>query len=277
MDARRRWTVLVWLVLALADGPVAAATRDPDVPDSAYVAFGKKFPFVVPIVSLVDPQVRTAPNGAQLARPGSAVIIRPHWVLTVAHNVESTVKQTVIQDNETVHPLTYLSIHAKYQKTVYGEYDIALGYSPQDFQLDFYVPLYIARDEQHKAVTFAGFGKTGTFVTGVPEDAELDGKRRAGSNIISLVGPQCLFCDASKHNKTALELLIAPGDSGGGLFIGNSLAGLASFVAAPKGEKADSDYGDLAAFARVSTHVDWIESEIQKYEATLPAKNIRAQ
>jgi hypothetical protein len=86
-----------------------------------------------------------------------------------------------------------------------------------------------------------------------------------------------LFCDASKHNKTALELLIAPGDSGGGLFIGNSLAGLASFVAAQQGEKADSNYGDLAAFARVSTHADWIESEIQKYERTLPAKNIRAQ
>jgi hypothetical protein len=114
-------------------------------------------------------------------------------------------------------------------------------------------------------VTLAGFGFRGTFHTGM---AESDGKRRAGSNKISGLERSVLVCDPSTENKTALEFLITPGDSGGGLFIGNKLAGVHSFLMAKDG-KPNGTYTDESAHTRVSLYVDWVESEIKKYEKTL--------
>ena len=60
-----------------------------------------------------------------------------------------------------------------------------------------------------------------------------------------------------------LEYLIAPGDSGGGVFIdfgsGPLLAGIHSFGAAWDG-LVDSDYGDASGHTRVSVFNSWIDS-----------------
>jgi hypothetical protein len=65
-----------------------------------------------------------------------------------------------------------------------------------------------------------------------------------------------------------LEGLIAPGDSGGGLFIGDGaearLVGVASYIRGYDG-KNDSDYGDTAAFTRVSAFSSWIDEVIQSH------------
>ena len=63
-----------------------------------------------------------------------------------------------------------------------------------------------------------------------------------------------------------LEGLIAPGDSGGGLFIttatGTYLAGVNSFVGSDYG-LPHSVYGNFSGHTRVSAFSDWIESRIR--------------
>ena len=69
-----------------------------------------------------------------------------------------------------------------------------------------------------------------------------------------------LLCTpSSKINKTELEFMIAPGDSGGGLFIDNKLAGIHSCIMA-EGHKAKSDYRTESGHTRISDHVDWINN-----------------
>jgi secreted trypsin-like serine protease len=61
-----------------------------------------------------------------------------------------------------------------------------------------------------------------------------------------------------------LEFIIAPGDSGGGLFIENDLAGIHSGVIEDKINKGKSKYGAVSAHTRVSVYKDWIENTTQE-------------
>ena len=69
-----------------------------------------------------------------------------------------------------------------------------------------------------------------------------------------------------------LEGLIAPGDSGGGLFIttstGTYLAGVNSFVGSDFGQP-HSVYGNFSGHTRVSAFSDWIEARIRGEEPVL--------
>ena len=65
--------------------------------------------------------------------------------------------------------------------------------------------------------------------------------------------------------------MISPGDSGGGMYIGNKLAGINSFLMAID-KVPDGTYGDDSAFTRVSLYVDWIESQIAQHELALQAR-----
>jgi hypothetical protein len=129
--------------------------------------------------------------------------------------------------------------------------------------------------------TFVGFGFTGTGLTGY---RTLDNQKRAFQNMIdgdfgnpSLV----LGCDFDNPASSAdnvfgdptplsLEGCVAPGDSGGGVFITTGsqtyLAGVISFVAASDGN-ANSDYGDLSGYGRVAAVLPWITSTIPEPSA----------
>jgi hypothetical protein len=272
MDARQWFIFLLWFVLVLSDAATLAGTRDPDTPDSKYVAFGKKFPFVK----------RIRAQGLEKPTPdsvvhwyASAVLIRPHWVLTAAHVLEGVEKPTILGDEEkpVEYPLVHTISHPLFDHGKNGYYDIALGYSEKDLGLDFYPELNTDTDELGKPVTLAGFGFFGTFHTGMTEQ---DGKRRAGSNKISSLERSVLVCDPSKDNKTALEFLITPGDSGGGLFIENKLAGIHSFLMAVDG-KPNGTYTDESAHTRVSLYADWVESQIEQYERAQRARATEGQ
>jgi hypothetical protein len=253
--------ILLALVLALIPKSVSAGTRDPNTPDSKYLEYGKKFHSVLRIRAV------NKDNEKQYA---SAVAIRPHWVLTAAHVVENTTDQVILRnDDKEKLPLNKVIIHSDFDhKTLFGFNDIALAYSPQDFALDFYPELYTDTDEAGKVATLAGFGLHGDFHTGHTLG---DTQRRAGSNVIESFDRAMLVCTPSKENKTALEFLIAPGDSGGGLFIGNKLAGVHSMVMAIK-RSPNSVYGDESGHTRVSLYANWVESEIEKYELALKAR-----
>lgn len=268
----RRLLLIFFCLVASSGSPATAGTRDPETPDSKYVEFGKKFPFVRKIRA-----VERAPKDPKAVHVfyGSAVMIRPHWVLTAAHVLLDVGQPTILGDelDPVEYPLSHTISHPQFDDGRNGYYDIALCYSEKDLGLDFYPALYTEHDELGKDATVAGFGFQGTFHTGMVEQ---DGKRRAGSNKISSLERSVLVCDPSMHQKTVLEFLITPGDSGGGLFIGNKLAGIHSFLMAVDG-KPNGTYTDESAHTRVSLYADWVESQIAQYERAQRARATEGQ
>lgn len=267
------WPVLFFLTLSLGVA-ASAGTIDPGTPDSKYIAFGKKFSMVAKITAPTTITKKISVDGTPAAEEtikttlhGSAVVIQAHWALTAAHVlVEATGLPTLHLENGKKHSIQTVILHRdflKQDKPAFGRDDIALCYSPTDFGLEFYPPLYTERDEIGKPVTMAGYGATGTFLTGC---IKVDGEKRGGQNVIAATREHALFCVPRRTQKFPLEFCIAPGDSGGGLFIGNSLAGICSFLAAPVNEKPDGTYGDEAGFTRISAYVPWIYDAIEVHD-----------
>lgn len=244
-----------------------AGTIDPNTPDTKYVEFGKEFPNVVRIratITCTNPEC----DQKEHTQVGSAVVIGPHWVLTAAHVVKDTRNQVVIKDDGTEFPLQYLVVHKDFKDDNIGFYDLALGYSNKDFDLKFYTPLYRKTDELGRPITIAGYGIHGTFSTGGKTS---DGKKRGGHNVVEGTERGVLICKPTVGSKRMpLEFGITPGDSGGGMFIGNELAGINSFLMAVD-KVPDGTYGDESAFTRVSLHADWIDQQMDKYVLALQA------
>ena len=255
--------------LGIGSGLVWAGTTDPNTPDSKYVEFGKQFPGVVRVHAKMKcdkPECQQKEH----TYSASAVVIRPHWILTAAHVLKDTHGQTVVKDDGTEYPLQHAIVHGEYSDDNMGYHDLALAYSPKDFAMEFYTPLYTETDELGKAITIAGYGIHGTFKTGALES---DGRRRAGHNVIESIERAVLVCTPSSGMKRLpLEFMIAPGDSGGGMFIGNKLAGINSFLMAAD-KNPNGTYGDESAFTRVSLYADWINNQIEKYELALKARS----
>ena len=266
MDASHLfWHLIRFVALwAIAASQAFSGTIDPNVPDAKYVEFGRKFSCVVMLRAecLTVPEGVKVPEGKRLVQWGSAVIIRPHWILTAAHVVIDAENHHIVI-NKKDFPLRTIIKHPDFDEEKMGYFDLALGYSPQDFALEFYCPLYTAQDELNQAVTIAGYGITGTFATG---GVNTDNLRRAGHSQITGIEHNVLVCRPKRGRKFPLEFLITPGDSGGGLFIGNSLAGINSFLLAADG-KPDGTYTDEGAHTRISLYADWINQTIEQYEA----------
>lgn len=260
---RTHTVILAFVIFFLLTNSAQPGTRDPDTKDEKYLEFGQKFPFVR---RLRARESNPADPMRIITWYGSAVMIKPHWIVTAAHVVNNVSAPTILSDaaDPVEYPLSHVISHPKFDDGRNGYFDIALGYSEKDLGLDFYPGLYTDSDELGKQATIAGFGFQGTFHTGMVEQ---DNKRRAGSNTVSGLDRSVLVCDPSRHNRTSLEFLITPGDSGGGLFIGNKLAGIHSFLMAKDG-KPDGTYTDESAHTRVSLYADWVESQIKQYEAS---------
>lgn len=264
MFIRALWTTL--LILLSAPGISLAGTRDPNTPDSKYLEFGKQFPSVVRFRALTEITDKKTGEKRPTFQFGSAVIIRPHWVLTAAHVAHKTELPAVILDDDRVFPLTKVITPKEYDADQIGFHDLALCYSPEDFKLDFYTPLHRGRDEIGKPMTIAGYGLTGTFHTGCTLS---DSKKRGGHNKVEGAERAVLICKPTRGaGRMPLEYMISPGDSGGGMFIGNELAGINSFLMADD-KNPDGTYGDESAFTRVSLYANWVESQIENYELAL--------
>lgn len=246
-------------VLVLS-GVSHAGTHDPSTPDQKYIDFGKKFPFVVKVKAMQ--QLGENAVGAVGINTGSGVAIGSRWVLTAAHvfpegNVNGGF---IVLDGkpDAPIPLDIVVVHGGFSSKKIGWHDIALCHTAADIGLDFYPQPYTESNEKGSLCTMSGWGATGTFNTGF---TKFDGIRRAGSNTISDVDKSVLICEPSRKNKTSLEFLICPGDSGGGLFIGNEVAGIVSYIMGPSsGKPPRAVYGDTAAFTRVSLYANWIKT-----------------
>lgn len=264
-------SLLILFFLAIGAAQIGAAgTRAPETADEKHVEFGKEFPAVVRIKLKCAEKFKT-PEGELLTvyQVGSAVIIRPNWCLTAAHIFNGAVgAPTIIMDDGSEIVAAKSVSHPDFNHDKIGWHDIALVYTPQTFKLLKYPTLYEDFDELNKLATISGYGDAGTFHTG---GGKYDHRRRAGRNMIDRVVFGMLTCTASpKESALPLEFLIAPGDSGGGLFIDDKLAGISSFIAG-KG-KPTGKYGDEACFTRVSLYVPWVERQIENHEMAMQSR-----
>lgn len=265
MNFMERAGIMVLGVLVVGGfQPARSATIRDDQPDSEYLDLGAD-PAYSAVGSLLV-------NGAI---NGSGTLIAPDWVLTAAHLLDAATTGTF-----TLNGVTYTS-DAFYKDpgwngSTYNGSDIGLVHlntsvlnTPPAF-------LYTGSSELNQTGTYVGFGFTGTGLTGW---TTLDGKKRAFQNMIdgNFGNPSLVYGSDfdNPHNPadsgfgSAIPLLlegcVAPGDSGGGVFVTidsqTYLAGVISFNANIDGTQ-NSDYGDASGFGRVSAFLPWIYNTI---------------
>ncbi|HEY8665386.1 MAG TPA: trypsin-like serine protease [Tepidisphaeraceae bacterium] len=230
----------------------------------------------------------------------SGTLVGDRWILTAAHVVDAGTDVSSMR--VTIGGQTYTADAWRPHPGWNG--DLGRGNDIGLIHLSIAVPdiapatLYTGKKETGKLGTFAGFGTTGTGDTGWKQGT--GGTLRAGQNRVDDKGSRFGYSknillsdfDAPRRggilgflpspfealnvlgsrNPSDFEYSIAPGDSGGGMFIvpkkkqPAQLAGVNSFggsLLPPFGDSSsDSSYGDYFGVTRVSPYVGWIQSEM---------------
>jgi hypothetical protein len=227
-----------------------SGTIDPETSDSKYIEYGLKFPY---IGIIIGQQKDNSPFY------GSCVAYKDNIIITAAHLFYNYKTSIVIINNKKIE-ITKIIAHENFKNDIFGKYDIAICLLSNPIALDWYPELYENNDESGALCSISGYGSTGTFITGV-NNYKIE--KRAGSNFIDTTQGSLMLCSPSvSHKKTELEFLIAPGDSGGGLFIGNKLAGIHSGLIEDKGSQKTAKYGAVSAHTRISVYKEWIKDNI---------------
>jgi len=251
---------------------VRAITIRDDVPDSEYTALAASPEY--------DPVGMYTSSGPY---SGSGVLIAPDWVLLTAHELFLASSGIFTIGGSSYTSTQLISYPTWTYGKVIDDYDIGLVHLSSPVVGVTPATLYTGSAEMGLTGTYVGYGLTGTGVTGY--QSSLGIQRRACQNVLdgNFNEPSVLLgSDFDNPTNAAdnwwgsptplpLEGCVAPGDSGGGVFITidsqTYLAGIIGFVAAVDGN-ANSDYGDLSGSARVSAFVPWIESTIPEPPAS---------
>jgi hypothetical protein len=244
--------------------------RRDDVLDSSYLALGADGDYAA-VGSFVNSWGYT----------GSGILIAPDWVLTAAHNLVLATSATFTL-NGTPYTSDQLLIHPNWQSgNSFAGYDVGLVHLTASVYGVAPAVLYTGPSESGEMATFVGYGFVGTGLTGYQT---VDGQRRACQNMIDgdFGNPLVLLASDFDNPHTpenpfgdptplGLEGSVAPGDSGGGVFVkvsGQSyLAGVISFVAATDGS-ANGDYGDVNGFGRVTSFDSWVRANVPEPSST---------
>jgi V8-like Glu-specific endopeptidase len=242
------WKKVLFLLCFVYVSTIFAGTIDPNTPDENYINYAKDFHYVGKLCGLYEDDNKFC---------ASAIAIDDHHILTAAHVVKNS-KSATVYFNDKEFCLIKMVIHKDFNDKEFGKADIAIGYSEKSFGLKFYPKLYENDDEVGKVCCISGYGLTGNFNTGATHS---DQKKRAGSNTIDGIQDDMLICTPSKQHdsdRTSLEFFIASGDSGGGLFINNHLAGINSCVMAVD-RSPKSKYNEESGHTRIQKFISWIE------------------
>ena len=216
------------------------------MPDSRYVEYGRAF-------STYTAKFRgTAADGR--THSATAVLIAPRWALTAAHVAEGCDGVTLTYGDRS-QSIAQVLVHPEWASRL-GYHDIALLKADGDFGLDFY-PALSDGGEVGKVASVAGYGVTGPLSFG---HMLADGKLRAGTQRVDRIERNCLICDLTRRG-SVLEYGIAPGDSGGPLFVDGKLAGINSYTASPR-SYTRSQYGEESGHTRVAMYREWIRGII---------------
>jgi hypothetical protein len=267
-------TALAVVFLSLAS-PLSASTVRHDRSQSDYLSVGDFFTSVGRVDGFgTDPK-----TGQSFNYIASGTLIAPDWVLTAAHVVDiaQTLSFTV---NGTLYTADSWAANPNWTGDLTAGYDIGLFHlsaAPPDITP---AKIYTGTTELNRIGTFVGYGKTGTGLTGA---TTFDGRKRGAQNMLDAYynsAQRILLSDFDNPNPYAffdnlvgsrtplyIEGLIAPGDSGGPVFITDGttryIAGVNSFVGANFFDgKADSDYGDISGATRVSAFATWINDTV---------------
>ena len=213
---------------------------------------------------------------------GSGVYIGDGWVVTAAHVADSA-SGFIFGAGVHVHGSDVVRIPDAWNGDSTSGNDVAVIHLAGDVDGLSAATLYTGpnQDLLGETIALTGYGKTGTGQTGaIGSGRTLYG----GTNTADALGgdvpvlrvydSRILFVDFddpqasddgypwSAANAGELEYMIAPGDSGGGVFLLTEdqahLVGVNSFILGLDGDP-NSDYGDLTGVNTLSPHIDWIE------------------
>ena len=265
---RQSWIIVAifLLLVGVAAVPAQAIVVRDAQNDSLYRTLGSSTPY--------DSVGRFMGTTAKSGFLASGTLVAPEWVLTAAHVVDSAKTLSFTIGGQT-YQVDRKIVYPGWNGDLWSGYDIGLVHLVKPVDNIKPAPLYTGSGELNQAETVVGFGKTGTGDSG---DTRIDGLKRGAQNVISQIeNKRVLVADFENPlpagavpigytHALPLEGLIAPGDSGGGLFIttatGTFLAGINSFVGSDFGLPR-SVYGNFSGHTRVSAFSGWIEARIR--------------
>ena len=279
-----RSLVILSGILLLLGSSIQAGVRRDDVSDTPFVELAASA-----LYQSVGKLSFSVGSSSYLA---SGVLISPDWVLTAGHVVGGNDYRGGGINHLTFSLTTGGSVlsfaasdwyaHPGWTTTqgdMLAGYDLGLIHLQSSVSAIQAASLYLSESLQIQAGTMVGYGSTGTGITGFL--AGTAGTKRAGQNMIEAQGDgvtissSILFVDFDQPGTDVnnvvggdvplpLEYLIAPGDSGGGLFVTQNqqtfLVGISSFTWGILDGTANSSYGDVAGFTSTTSQLAWIHA-----------------
>lgn len=257
----KKTILTLWIALYCSFG--LAGTILPSVPDSKYLEFGEKFTCVQKLE--INYGYINEEKKQQLFGYASCVILSDEWLITSAHIISDNTKSVHLIYNNNKYLVEKMFIHKNADTTTrFSNRDVAdLALCKLSRKLNKFDKAIMA-DENAKVlgevVAVCGYGNTGNFNTGV---TKFDLKKRAGSNRISGISNDLLLAETTRNeDHTSLELLVAGGDSGGGVFIDGKLVGIICFIRSK--DSRTSDYGDTNGFVDLRQYKGWVNDIIKE-------------